>query len=112
MKNLKTFENFETQNDDYIRYGWHIRTKDVDDYEFYFSDFEIFSIEDLEKAIDGEFNHGDYFSVDGGGDDSELFDIYEEDPDDNSFVLIPKSDIIRIWSVDTLKEKKIKDFNL
>lgn len=44
-----------------------------------------------------DFADGDaFFIVDAGYDDS-LFDTYETCPDDDSFVLIPQSSVVRTW---------------
>jgi len=82
-------------------YEWHIQTNDVEDYVFYGNTFEISSIEELETTEDGIFDKNDNFSIDGGNREA-LEDFYEEDEDD-SFYLIPKSEIIRIWSTNDSK---------
>jgi hypothetical protein len=45
-----------------------------------------------------DFDKGNYWSIDADGDD-ELKDFFEEDPDDDSFILIPKSDVLNVWFV-------------
>ncbi len=47
-----------------------------------------------------EFDAGDFWSVDACNKQI-LFDTYKTDPEENSFVLIPKKSIIKQW-----KEKK------
>lgn len=62
-----------------------------------------------------EFSRGKYWSIDNSSSE-DLIDIYREDPEDDSFVLMPKKDVIRLWFVsynedDTFKPKRIRRVN-
>jgi hypothetical protein len=62
--------------------------------------------EDVLNSIP-EFNQGDYWSVDAGNND-EIQKTYKTDPTDNSFVLIPKTSVIKVWNEEPeVQPKKI-----
>lgn len=76
-------------NEGKMPYVWYIKTKEFDRIPFYLSDSTINPLEEIE-----EFDKGDYWEVDCRIDTG---DFYKESPYDNSFVLIPKSDVIDVW---------------
>ena len=76
-------------NESKLTYTWYIKTKDFDKIPFYLTDSKINPMEEIE-----EFNKKDYWEVDCRIDTG---NFYKESPYDNSFVLIPKKDVIDVW---------------
>ena len=72
-----------------LKYTWYIKTKKLDRIPFYLSNSTINPMKKIE-----EFDKGDYWEVDCRIDTG---NIYKESPYDNSFVLIPKKDVIDVW---------------
>lgn len=67
-----------------------------------------------ENVLDSvsDFDQGDNWSIDAGCNE-ELTKLYQEDPEDNSFVLIPKSSVIKVWNeVAKVQPKKINKSNI
>jgi hypothetical protein len=82
-----------------IPYIWYIKTKDYDRIPFYLSD----TMDNPLESIPG-FNKGDYWEIDFKS------DKYKKSQNDDSFVLIPKSDVIDVWMeyVNKIKNDKSK----
>lgn len=68
---------------------WCLKTKDYDRIPFYLSDKQTNPLEEI-----SEFDKGDCWEIDFQS------DKYKTSPNDNSFVLIPKSDVIKVWYED------------
>jgi len=68
---------------------WFFQTKDLTKVGCYHSDDDANPLETIE-----DFDRGDAYSMDC----REAVDArYPLDPEDDSFVLIPKADILRVW---------------
>lgn len=85
----------------------HMVTKEGLDFSFYNSE-ESNTLEILNSIED--FSHEDYWVID-AGENPELFKIYQTFEEDNSFVLIPKSSVIRFYTT-TSNMKKINKSNI
>jgi hypothetical protein len=71
---------------------WHIKTNKVDNHIFYhgYPDINPF------YSING-FDQEDNWLIDSGSIESPLKKVYDIYPDDDSFVLIPKDEVIKVW---------------
>ena len=76
-------------NEGKLPYVWCIKTKDYERIPFYLSDSKVNPLETMP-----EFDQCDYWEIDFQS------DKYKTSPNDNSFVLIPKSDVINVWVED------------
>jgi hypothetical protein len=76
-------------NEGKLPYVWCIKTKDYDRIPFYLSDKKENPLEKI-----SEFNQGDYWEIDFQS------DKYKTSTNDDSFVLIPKKDVINVWCED------------
>ncbi len=86
---------------------WFLKTKDGEIYDFYHDHEE--NISPLERIDD--FDRGDFWSID-IMDENEK---YNKDPEDDSFYLIPKDDIVDVWFEKYRKEnkpKELKSYNI
>lgn len=73
------------------RITWFLKLKSGLIHSFYCG----ISVNPLELIPD--FNQGECWCID-AHDDEVLFDKYQRDPTDDSFVLIPKSDVLEVFS--------------
>jgi hypothetical protein len=100
LKNIQTFEQHSSElnisvvisskiNEGKLPYVWCIKTKDYERIPFYLSDTKKNPLE-----VIPEFDQGDYWEIDFQS------DKYKTSPNDDSFVLIPKSDVIGVWVED------------
>ena len=99
MKYIKTFEQSK------VNFLWCMKTKDFDRISFYFDVQNIKSPLETNPDFDG----GGFWIVD-CSDTTE--DFYPEYPDDDSFVMIPKKDVIEVWCEDLEINKNIRKYNL
>ena len=76
-------------NEGKLPFMWCIKTKDYDRIPFYLSDNKVNPLEKIP-----EFDKGDYWEIDFQS------DKYKTSPNDDSFVLIPKKDVIDVWCED------------
>lgn len=86
---------------------WFLETKDGEKYAFY-HDYEE-DTSPLERIDD--FDRGNCWSIDLVSETEK----YERDPEDNSFHLIPKEDIVNVWFekyTEQNKPKEIKSYNI
>jgi hypothetical protein len=109
MKNLKLFEDFQSSVNNWLKkvkddsknyerenkklYTWYIKTNDIKKFPFYLYHKNSNPLYDI-----SDFDKGDNWSIDGGGDNTILKNYYPEDPEDDSFYLIPKDEILDVWS--------------
>ena len=91
MKFMKKFTDSKI-NESKLIYMWCMQTKDYDKIPFYLSYSNENPLESEKIGLD----QGDYWEIDFKS------DKYKTSPTDDSLVLIPKSDVIRIW-VEPLK---------
>ena len=73
-------------NESKLSYMWCIKTKDYERIPFYSSDKKVNPLERI-----SEFDQGDYWEIDFQS------DKYKTSTNDDSFVLIPKKDVIDVW---------------
>jgi hypothetical protein len=73
---------------------WHIKTNKINDYKFYHGNADSNPFNTI-KA----FDKGDNWCIDAGGYSSSLKEVYKTYSEDDSFVLIPKSDVLDVWFV-------------
>jgi len=108
MKYIKLFEEIDVDEfdwededpnkDENERGLWYMQTKDVSEIRFY-------SYKNRNPLTEiPEFDRGKYWCIDGhdmSGEYDDLSEIYQQDLDgpDDSFVLIPKKDVLRVWFV-------------
>jgi hypothetical protein len=76
-------------NEGKLPFVWCIKTKDYDRIPFYLSDKKVNPLETIP-----EFDKGVYWEIDFQS------DKYKTSPNDASFVLIPKTDVIDVWCED------------
>lgn len=72
------------------KYAWYIKTTEFSKLLFYYTDDNVNPLQS-----DDLFSSGDCWSLDCA---YETNGFYPEDPEENSFVLIPKKDVIHVWS--------------
>lgn len=85
-------------------YNYFVETKEGLTFHFYTSD-----IKDVEEELKRkkEFSEGDYWILDAGY-NQDIKDAYEIFEEDDSFVKIPKSSVIRFFSVAGKPPKQLK----
>jgi len=81
-------------------YTWCMQTKQVESIAFYTSPHQY-------KQSMASFEVGDAFEIDACG-NQQLHDLYPTSEDDNSFVLVPKGEVVRIWSQERNPPVRIK----
>ena len=87
------------------KYMWYMRTKDFNEISFY-RDHQneinpLYSISD--------FDGGDYWIIDCL---DQTNGFYPEFPEDDSFCMIPKKDVINVWCEDLELRKSANKYNL
>ena len=115
-KNIKSFGEFnENLNISDVRsskinesnnktYKWFIKTKDFDKIPFFYSNTTNNPMNEIEG-----FDRGSHWCIDFGS-NIEVAEFYQIDPDDDSFVLIPKDEVIDIWCEETSNPKSIRKY--
>ncbi len=91
MKYIKEYNQVTSMRPNGI---WHLSTDKIEDFPFYhgYSDKNPLQPSTV-------FDRGDYWIIDAGSEDSKIREYYKEDPEDDSFVLIPKSEVTKCWFV-------------
>jgi hypothetical protein len=98
---ITKFKLFENN----IEYQWYMKTKDFNEIAFYFDDQN--KISPLEYISD--FDGGDYWIVDCGYYTGNFYPTY---PNDDSFFMIPKDDIISVWCEEIRLRKDTEKYNI
>ena len=83
---------------------WYMKTKDFDEFPFYYG--EKGDGNPLENVSD--FDNGDSWIVDC----SRIDDFYPTFPEDDSFALIPKNDVLKVWFEDVDLRRTTQKYNL
>jgi len=84
---------------------WYMKTKDFDEFPFCYG--EKGDGNPLENISD--FDNGNFWIVDCK---NTIGDFYPTFPEDDSFALIPKNDVIKVWSEDVNLRRTTQKYNL
>lgn len=95
-------ENLNISDVNNKTYKWFIKTKDFDKIPFFYSNTTNNPMNEIEG-----FDRGNHWCIDFGN-NIEVAEFYEIDPEDDSFILIPKDEVIDIWCEETSNPKMIQ----
>jgi hypothetical protein len=93
------------ENNNNVHFLWCMKTKDFNRIEFYYDSQD--KVSPLKTIKD--FDSGKYWSI-----DCKLItgSFYKDDPDEDSFCLIPKNDVIGVWCEDLDIKPDSEKYNL
>jgi hypothetical protein len=94
-----------------MSYKWFLKTKDIDKIYFFYinlSDEDITSPFELKEFIQS-FDYKEYWSI---STTDNTFKLYKIDPNNKNCILIPKKDVIKIWSEKYEPQNIIDELNI